>query len=61
MRYARGVLGVEITSFGGVSVERGVPEWWGGLPVPLPGVLGKVLDKARFEDPKGWCFLTCGF
>ncbi|CAK9205790.1 unnamed protein product [Sphagnum troendelagicum] len=28
--------------------------------MPLPGVPREVLDKARFEDPEGWRFLTCG-
>ncbi len=61
MWYACGVPGVDVASFGGVPIEGGVPVWRGGLPMPLPGVQGKVLDKARFEDPKGRCFLTCGF
>ncbi|CAK9252093.1 unnamed protein product [Sphagnum jensenii] len=61
VRSARGVSSIDVASFGGVPVEGDVSEWWGGLPMPLPGVPGEVLDKARFEDPESWCFLTCGF
>ncbi len=60
MRNSRGVPSVDVTSFGGVTVEGGVPEGRGGLPMPLPEVPREVLDKARFEDLEGWCFLTNG-
>ncbi len=56
MRNARGVPSVDVTSFGGVTIEGGVPEGRGGLPMPLSGVPREVLDKARFEDPKRLVF-----
>ncbi len=59
MRNARGVPSVDVTSFSDVTVEGGVPKGQGGLPMPLLRVPREVLDKARFEDPEGWCFLTC--
>ncbi len=57
---ARGVSSVNVSSLGGVAKKGAVPEGQGGPPMPLPWVPGEVLDKARFEDPKGGCLLACG-
>ncbi|CAK9881920.1 unnamed protein product [Sphagnum jensenii] len=50
-----------VLSHGAINVteEGSVFEGRGGLPMPLPWVPREVLNKAGFEDPEGWCFLTC--
>ncbi len=50
--------GVLVAPFGSVAKKRGVPEWWGGLPMPLPWVPWEVLDEPYFKDPKERGFLT---
>ncbi len=54
------VPGVDISSFGGVVEEGGVPWGGGGLPVPLPGVPREILNKTSFEDPEDWSLLAWG-
>ncbi len=61
--HVRGVCrfpGVFVTPFSDVAKERGVPKWWGGLPVPVPWVPWEILDEPCFKHPveRGlltWC------
>jgi len=60
VRGVRHFPGVFVTPFSDVAKKRGVPEWWGGLLVPLPWVPWEILDEPCFKDPveKGlltWC------
>jgi len=60
VRGVRCFSGVFVAPFSGVAKERGIPKWWGGLPVPLPWVPWEILDEPCFKDPveRGlftWC------
>ncbi len=61
VRWPREISSVGVSSFGGVAKEGSVPKGRGGLPVPLSGVPGVILDKSRFKDPEDWSFLARSF
>ncbi len=60
VRGARMVPNVDVASLGGVSEERRVPERWGGAPMPFPRIIGKVVYKTSFENPKSRGFFVWG-
>jgi hypothetical protein len=50
VRGVRGVPSVNVPSFGDVAEKGRVPKRRGGALVPLPWVLGEILDEAGLED-----------
>ncbi len=61
VRCPREISSIDVSSFGSVAKEGSVPKGRGGLPVPLPRVLGEILYKSRFKDPEDWSFLARSF